>query len=227
MAIAGACRPDRRCRRIHVWDLCGSDSVPGIQQGRPEKKKNVVQAAGSRWADCSAGRAAWSPLSPSRGGFEGLEVANKGCCWPTCPWSPATPVQQGATAAYLQCTVGDNIGKSLTIQRRTRLDWDRAPIHLQGLQALRRGSSQGKVDELLCRSTSMAAAIQRLRLLVRRHHWRPGSPQFHWAQMSVKLGTFGAEAAVSGGRFFGHPTEAWPQSASTLARLASRLSRSQ
>ena len=138
------------------------------------------------------------------GGFE-LEVANKGMglLLAHLLGSSATPVQQGATAAYLQAhTVGDNIGKSLTIQHGVPdLTGTVRPFTFKGCK-LSGAEFSCKVGELLTMSLDVdGRQASEVETLVAAS-LATGVAPFHWAQMSVKLGTFGAEAAVSGVKGF-------------------------
>ncbi len=171
-----------------------------------KKKKNVVQGGGlaaGRIAQLGSRRVVTS--ESVEGGFE-LEVANKGMglLLAHLLGSSATPVQQGATAAYLQThTVGDNVGKSLTIQHGVPdLTGTVRPYTFKGCK-LSGAELSCKVDELLTMSLDIDGrqASEVETLVAASLAATPVAP-FHWAQMSVKLGTFGAEAAVSGVKGF-------------------------
>ena len=170
-----------------------------------KKKKNVVQGGGlaaGRIAQLGSRRVVTS--ESVEGGFE-LEVANKGMglLLAHLLGSSATPVQQGATAAYLQAhTVGDNIGKSLTIQHGVPdLTGTVRPYTFMGCK-LSGAELSCKVDELLTMSLDIdGRQASEVETLVAAS-LATGVAPFHWAQMSVKLGTFGAEAAVSGVKGF-------------------------
>lgn len=170
-----------------------------------KKKKNVVQGGGlggGRIAQLGLRRVVTS--ESVEGGFE-LEVANKGMglLLAHLLGSSATPVQQGATAAYLQAhTVGDNIGKSLTIQHGVPdLTGTVRPFTFKGCK-LSGAEFSCKVGELLTMSLDVdGRQASEVETLVAAS-LATGVAPFHWAQMSVKLGTFGAEAAVSGVKGF-------------------------
>lgn len=170
-----------------------------------KKKKNVVQGGGlaaGRIAQLGSRRVVTS--ESVEGGFE-LEVANKGMglLLAHLLGSSATPVQQGATAAYLQAhTVGDNIGKSLTIQHGVPdLTGTVRPFTFKGCK-LSGAEFSCKVGELLTMSLDVdGRQASEVETLVAASLATEVAP-FHWAQMSVKLGTFGAEAAVSGVKGF-------------------------
>lgn len=170
-----------------------------------KKKKNVVQGGGlaaGRIAQLGSLRVVTS--ESVEGGFE-LEVANKGMglLLAHLLGSSATPVQQGATAAYLQAhTVGDNIGKSLTIQHGVPdLTGTVRPFTFKGCK-LSGAEFSCKVGELLTMSLDVdGRQASEVETLVAAS-LATGVAPFHWAQMSVKLGAFGAEAAVSGVKGF-------------------------
>ena len=168
-------------------------------------KKNVVQGGGlaaGQVAQLGSRRVVTSVSV--EGGFE-LEVANKGMglLLAHLLGSSATPVQQGATAAYLQAhTVGDNIGKSLTIQHGVPdLTGTVRPFTFKGCK-LSGAEFSCKVGEPLTMSLDVdGRQASEVETLVAAS-LATGVAPFHWAQMSVKLGTFGAEAAVSGVKGF-------------------------
>lgn len=170
-----------------------------------KKKKKVVQGGGlaaGRIAQLGSRRVVTS--ESVEGGFE-LEVANKGMglLLAHLLGSSATPVQQGATAAYLQAhTVGDNIGKSLTIQHGVPdLTGTVRPFTFKGCK-LSGAELSCKVDDLLTMSLDIdGRQASEVETLVAAS-LATGVAPFHWAQMSVKLGAFGAEAAVSGVKGF-------------------------
>lgn len=170
-----------------------------------KKKKNVVQGGGlaaGRIAQLGSRRVVTS--ESVEGGFE-LEVANKGMglLLAHLLGSSATPVQQGATAAYLQAhTVGDNIGKSLTIQHGVPdLTGTVRPFTFKGCK-LSGAEFSCKVGDLLTMSLDIdGRQASEVETLVAAS-LATGVAPFHWAQMSVKLGAFGAEAAVSGVKGF-------------------------
>ena len=168
-------------------------------------KKNVVQGGGlaaGQIAQLGSRRVVTSVSV--EGGFE-LEVANKGMglLLAHLLGSSATPVQQGATAAYLQAhTVGDNIGKSLTIQHGVPdLTGTVRPYTFKGCK-LSGAELSCKVDELLTMSLDIDGRHSSEVETLVAASLATGVTPFHWAQMSVKLGAFGAEAAVSGVKGF-------------------------
>ena len=178
---------------------------PEYNKADLKKKKNVVQGGGlaaGQIAQLGSRRVVTS--ESVEGGFE-LEVANKGMglLLAHLLGSSATPVQQGATAAYLQAhTVGDNIGKSLTIQHGVPdLTGTVRPFTFKGCK-LSGAEFSCKVGEPLTMSLDVdGRQASEVETLVAAS-LATGVAPFHWAQMSVKLGAFGAEAAVSGVKGF-------------------------
>ena len=98
--------------------------------------------------------------------------------------------------------VGDNIGKSLTIQHGVPdLTGTVRPFTFKGCK-LSGAEFSCKVDELLTMSLDIdGRQASEVETLVAAS-LATGVAPFHWAQMSVKLGAFGAEAAVSGVKGF-------------------------
>lgn len=163
-------------------------------------KKTTAQSAG-----IAAGRLL--PLSARRvltrkeatGSFD-IEVVNKsmGLILQSLMGTTVTPVQQGATAAYLQThTLASVAGKSLTIQKGVPLTsgtvTDKTFIGCKitsGEFACEVGgmlTGTFEVDGKDCdESQTLASASY------------PSMSPFHFGQLTVKSGTFGAEAALDG-----------------------------
>lgn len=115
--------------------------------------------------------------------------------------SSSTPVVQGATTAYLQThALGDNRGKSLTLQKGLPdVGGTANPITALGAKVTSAEFSCG-VDELLAASVEFdARAISEAQPLAA-PSYPAGNMPFHFGEMSLKLGTFGTEAAVQGVR---------------------------
>ena len=165
-------------------------------------KKIPVQGGGiaaGRTAQLGSRRVVttWSGL-----GDVTMEVANKGFgMWlANILGSSAVPVVQGATAAYLQTHVlGDNFGKSITLQK--------------GLPDLGTGTSNpytflgGKVVDaeftgdtagiLLCKVGLDFKQVVETQPLTAPSYPTSLSP-FHGLQMNVRIGPYGAEVAAPG-----------------------------
>lgn len=166
-----------------------------------KKVKNTVQGGGlaaGRFAQLGSRRVVTSEAA--EGGFE-VEVTNKGMglLLAHLLGSSATAVQQAATAAYLQAhTVGDNFGKSLTVQHGVPdLTGTVRPYTAKGCKVA--GAEFGcKVDEMLTMSVDLdGRQVSEVETLAAPSYPSGLSP-FHWAQLTVKMGAFGAEASVSG-----------------------------
>lgn len=109
-----------------------------------------------------------------------------------------TPVQQGATAAYLQThTLSDPFGKMLTMQAGVpTLDGTVNPYSYLGCQI---NSAEFSVD--LNQSLMMTLDVSARDVTEAQALAAPTYPvcnEFHWGQAALKLGTFGAETQVDG-----------------------------
>lgn len=109
-----------------------------------------------------------------------------------------TPVQQGATAAYLQThTLTDTAGKSLSIQRGI-------PLTTGTVQDYSVVGCKVTSAEFSCEVGGMLMAtyefdgknVDETQTLASPSY--PAMAPFHFGQMAVKLGTFGAEASLDG-----------------------------
>lgn len=170
-----------------------------------KKVKNTVQGGGlaaGRFAQLGSRRAV---TSEAAAGSVEMEVINKGfgLLLAHLLGSSATAVQQGGSTAYLQAhTLGDNFGKSLTTQVGVPdLTGTVRPYTYKGCK-LTGAEFSCKVDELLTasfdvdgRQTSEVESLATASLT-------SGVAPFHFAQMTVKLGTYGSEASVSGVKGF-------------------------
>jgi len=112
-----------------------------------------------------------------------------------------TIVQQGATTAWLQTyPIADNVGKSMTFQNGIpSVGGTSNPYTFLGSKIMSAEFSCG-VDELLkvtlqvdCQDVSESQGLAAPSYIT-------GVMPFHFGQMNVKLGTFGAEAVVQGVR---------------------------
>lgn len=165
-------------------------------------KKTTAQSAG-----IAAGRLV--PLSSRRvltqrqasGSLE-MEVTNKamGVLLQTLMGTSVTPVQQAATAAYLQTHVlADTAGKSLVIQKGVPLTTgavtDKTFLGCKVISAEFSCEVGGmllatfEIDAKDCDETQTLAVAT-----------YPAMSPFHFGQMSVKTGTFNSEVALDGVR---------------------------
>ncbi|MEU1275337.1 phage tail tube protein [Streptomyces sp. NPDC005799] len=163
-------------------------------------KKTTAQSAG-----IAAGRLL--PLSARRvvtrkeaqGTIE-MEIANKGLglLFQALMGTTVTPVQQGATTAYLQThTLASVAGKSLTIQKgvplTTGVVTDKSFVGCKvvsgefacGVGEMLTGSFE--IDAKDCDESQTLAAASYVQ-----------SSPFHFGQMALKTGAFGSEAALDG-----------------------------
>lgn len=163
-------------------------------------KKTTAQSAG-----IAAGRLV--PLSSRRvvtqrqasGSLE-MEVTNKamGVLLQTLMGTTVTPVQQAATAAYLQTHIlADTAGKSLVIQKgvplTTGVVTDKVFLGCKVISAEFSCEVGGmltasfEIDSKDCDETQTLAVAT-----------YPSMAPFHFAQMSVKTGAYGTETALDG-----------------------------
>lgn len=115
--------------------------------------------------------------------------------------STATPVQQAATAAYLQThNVGDSYGRSLTLQGGfPTAAGTVVPKTATGCK-ITQGQFSCAVDGLVEATFDFdAKAYTEAETLAAPSYTASNAP-FHFGEMSVKLGAYGAEAAVQGVR---------------------------
>lgn len=131
-----------------------------------------------------------------------MEVTNKGMgvLLQTLMGTSVTPVQQGATAAYLQThTLADVAGKSLTIQKGVPLTTgtvtDKSFV---GCKIVSAEFSCG-VGEMLTASFEIDAKSCDETQTLAAASYSNMSP-FHFGQLAVKAGSFGAETALDGVR---------------------------
>jgi len=165
------------------------------------KTKNTVQGGGlaaGRFARLASRRVLTN--EGVEGSFE-MEVANQkmGLLLSHLLGSSSAPVQQGATAAYLQTHVlGDNIGKFLTIQKGVPDTTGTVrPYTFKGSKILSAEFSCS-VNEMLMSTWDFDGQKASEAESLAGPSYPTGLAPFHFGQMAVKLGTFGSEAAVSG-----------------------------
>lgn len=115
--------------------------------------------------------------------------------------SSSTPVQQGATAAYLQTHVfGDNLGKSLTLQGGfPNTAGTVVPKSVTGAK-ITQGQFSCSVDGLVEATFDFDGKTYTEAQGLSAPSFTASNPPFHFGEMSVKLGTYGSEASVQGVR---------------------------
>ena len=163
-------------------------------------KKTTAQSAG-----IAAGRLL--PLSSRRvltrkeaSGSIDLEIANKGMglLIQALMGTTVTPVQQGATAAYLQThTLASVAGKSLTIQKGVPLTTGTVTDKSFVGCKVQSGEFQCGVGEMLTGTFEFDAKNCDESQTLAAASYSNMSP-FHFGQMALKTGAFGAEAALDG-----------------------------
>ncbi|MEV1063376.1 phage tail tube protein [Streptomyces sp. NPDC050263] len=129
-----------------------------------------------------------------------LEIANKGMglLVQALMGTSVTPVQQGATAAYLQThTLADTAGKSLTIQKGVPLTTGTVTDKSFLGCKITSGEFSCGVGEMLTGSFEFDAKDCDESQTLAAASYVNASP-FHFGQMALKVGSFGAEAALDG-----------------------------
>lgn len=136
------------------------------------------------------------------GGPISLEVpfAKAGLLLQALMGTAVTPVQQATTTAYLQThTLADPFGKSLTLQTGVPQTDGTVRAHTYaGCRVVSAEFSCG-TDEILTGEFEIDAKSFTDQTALASASYTSGNV-FHFAQMAVKLGTFGSEASVTGVR---------------------------
>lgn len=179
--------------------------VRWLESSAPQLRlvKNTVQGgamAAGRYAQPGRQR---TVTTKAGGGSIAMEVYSKGMglLWNTLMGGTVTPVQQGATAAHLQThPVADPIGKMLTVQSGVPdLGGTVRPYTFLGSKITSAEFSCG-IDENLTVSFEVDSREVTEAQTLAAPSYATGVNVFHFGQMSVKLGTYGAEASVDGVR---------------------------
>jgi hypothetical protein len=128
-----------------------------------------------------------------------VQSKNMGLLLQTLMGTSVTPVQQAATTAYLQThTLADTYGKSLTVQLGLP---NRAgtvtPATLKGVKVTQAAFSCA-VDGILGATFDLDAFAYENSTALATPSYTASVNAFHGAQMSVKVGTYGSEAAIVG-----------------------------
>ena len=129
-----------------------------------------------------------------------MEVTNKGMGLPlqTLMGTTVTPVQQGATAAYLQThTLASVAGKSLVIQKGVPLTSGTVTDKTFVGCKITSGEFSCGVGEMLTASFEIDGKDCDESQTLAAASYSAMSP-FHFGQMALKAGTFGAETALDG-----------------------------
>jgi hypothetical protein len=131
-------------------------------------------------------------------GFD-IQSKNMGLLFQTLMGTTVTPVQQGATTAYLQThSFGDPFGKSLTMQvGLPQRGGTVTPATLKGCKVSKIDLSCG-IDTVLSATATIDAQAYENTTTLASTSYTSNVNVFHGGQLTVKLGTYGSEAAVSG-----------------------------
>lgn len=171
-----------------------------IQSESLVETKNAIQGGGlaaGRFAQLGSRR---TVVSRAGEGSVEVEVANRGfgLLLAHILGSSATPAQQGGSAAYLQAhTFGDNFGKSLTVQvGRPDTTGTVRPYSYLGGKVTAAEFSCGVDGQLTCTLDMDFREVSESQSLAAPSYSTSLFP-FHFGQMDVKLGTYGAEASVT------------------------------
>lgn len=169
---------------------------------KPQKVTSTRQGSGVIAGEALARGARRVVTSTAGKGSLDLDVHNKsmGLLLQALMGTTVTPVQQGATTAYMQThtLANDNTGKTLSMQAGVPdLGGTVRPYTLLGA-AVQSGEFSCGVDELLTLALELdGRAVSEAQALAA-PSYATGLAPFHFAQSVVKVGTFGAEAAVTG-----------------------------
>ncbi|MEU6344484.1 phage tail tube protein [Streptomyces sp. NPDC046977] len=165
-------------------------------------RKQTAQSAGIAANRLMALSSRRVPTTQDAGGSVDLEVVNKGMgpLLQTLMGTSVTPVQQMATAAYLQThTLADTAGKSLTMQMGVPLTTgtvtDKTYVGCKVISAEFSCEVSGmltaslEIDAKNCDETQTLAAASYSNMA-----------PFHFGQMGLKTGSFGTETSLDGVR---------------------------
>lgn len=168
-----------------------------------DKVKNTVQGGGLAGGQYGRLGSRRTVTSTAGTGSLPLEVTNKGFgIWlKHLMGDSLTPVQQAATAAYLQThALGDNVGKSLSVQKGIPdAGGVVRPYDFLGLKLLSGEFACALDQNLMATFETDAQAVSEASGLVTASYVAGVAP-FPFLTMGLKLGTFGSEAAVTGVR---------------------------
>lgn len=168
-----------------------------------KQAQTIVQGGGLQAAALAQPSSQRVVTSKSAAGPLALSVKNKGMglLLQALMGTTVVPVQQGATAAYLQThTLADAAGKSLTAQVGVPATGGTvAPYTYSGVKVLS-AEFACAAGELLKATFDLDARNVTDDTALAAPSYVTGVKPFHFAQSAVKLGAFGAEASVDGVR---------------------------
>ena len=165
--------------------------------------KTATRVQGEGIASGSFGMASTQYVETVTGGSGqvALDIQGKGMgvLFQTLMGTAITPVQQSTTTAYLQThTLADPFGKSMSVQvGLPQRGGTVTPATLTGVKVTQAALTCA-VDGLLQGTFDFDAKGYENTTTLASVSYGTGVNVFHGAQMSVKMGTFGSEASVSG-----------------------------
>ena len=166
-----------------------------------QKTATRVQGEGIQSGSFGMSSAQYVETVTGGSGQLSLDIQSKGMgvLFQTLMGSAITPVQQGATTAYLQThTLADTFGKSMSVQvGLPQRGGTITPATLVGTKVTQAALTCA-VDGLLQGTFDLDAKSYENTTTLASVSYGTGVNVVHGAQMSVKLGTYGSEAAVSG-----------------------------
>lgn len=164
------------------------------------KQKTTMQGGGLAGGQYQQRASRRVLVTQSGSGSVSMEVTNKrmGVVLAQLMGSSTAPVQQGATAAYLQThAIGDNFGKSMTIQKGVPDTTGTVrPYSFLGCKVTAAEFSCAVGETLQMTMDVDARDVTEAQTLAA-PSYTTGLTPFHFGQLTVKLGTFGSEAAVT------------------------------
>ena len=131
-------------------------------------------------------------------GFD-IQSKNMGLLFQTLMGTTVTPVQQSSSSAYLQThALADPFGKSLTMQvGLPQRGGTVTPATLKGCKVSKIDLSCG-IDTVLSATATIDAQAYENSTSLATPSYTSNVNVFHGGQLTVKLGTYGSEAAVTG-----------------------------
>ena len=131
-------------------------------------------------------------------GFD-IQSKNMGLLFQALMGTTVTPVQQSSSTAYLQThTLADPFGKSLSMQvGLPQRGGTVTPSTLKGCKVAKIDLSCG-IDTVLSATATIDAQAYENTTTLATPSYTSNVNVFHGGQLTVKLGTYGSEAAVSG-----------------------------
>ena len=172
-----------------------------VRSSSAQKTATRVQGEGIQAGSFGMASAQFVETVTGGSGQLSLDIQSKGMgvLFQTLMGTSITPVQQAATTAYLQThTLADTYGKSMSVQvGLPQRGGTVTPATLVGTKVTQAALTCA-VDGLLQGTFDLDAKSYENTTSLASVSYGSGVNVFHGAQMTVKLGTYGSEAAVSG-----------------------------